>query len=134
MNANYAEREMRGLAPAPQNMTKVIYYTNESGENPVDDFLNSLEKSQQRKLIRIFVTIQTYGLTAVISHTKRLVGLPLWEIRILGRNNIRVLYASITEGNILLLHGFVKKSQQTSRKEINTALNRLNDYLVKDTV
>lgn len=115
-------------------MTKVIYYTGVLGGNPVNDFLNSLEKSQQRKLIRIFVTIQAYGLTTVISHTKRLVGLPLWEIRILGRSNIRVLYASITKGDILLLHGFVKKSQQTSRREINIALSRLNDYLVKDAV
>ena len=109
-------------------MTKVIYYTTENGENPVDNFLDSLEKSQQRKLIRIFVTIQAYGLITAIPHIKRLTGLSLWEIRIMGRDNIRVLYASIAEGNILLLHGFIKKVQKTPIREINIALTRFSEY------
>lgn len=75
-------------------MTKVIYYTTSEGENPVYNFLNLLTKKQQRKLLRIIDHIKTYGLESVIPHLKKLTGTPLWEIRVLGRDNIRVLYAS----------------------------------------
>lgn len=110
-------------------MTKVIYYTTSSGDNPFDKFLNSLAEHQQRKILRIIANIVTYGLTAVIPHIKKLTGTPLWEIRILGQDNIRVFYATLVEDSILILHGFSKKSQKTPSKEIKTAVDRLEDWL-----
>ena len=109
-------------------MTKIIYYTTINGENPVDDFLNSLNKKQQSKILRILINIETYGLITVIPHIKKLTGTLLWEIRILGHDNIRVLYISVAKRDVLLLHGFIKKTQKTTSKELNTALKRLNDY------
>lgn len=109
-------------------MTKVIYYTTAKGENPVSDFLDSLKEKQQSKILRIIEAIETYGLTSVIPHLKKLSGTPFWEIRILGKDNIRVLYVLIENQDILLLHGFVKKTQKTPVGEINTVLKRFQDY------
>jgi len=109
-------------------MTKVIYYTTENGENPVDEFLNSLQEKQQGKLLRIIDYIKIYGLDSAIPHLKRLTGTPLWEIRILGQDNIRVFYATIQHDSVLFLHGFVKKTQKTARKEIAIALIRWNEW------
>ncbi len=114
-------------------MTKVIYYTSTEGQNPPRRFIESLSERQQRKIIRLLTSIQEYGLIAAIPHIKKLTGTPLWEIRILGQDNIRVLYASVLSDSILIVHGFVKKSQQTPRKEIETALNRLKVWLSDQT-
>lgn len=113
------------------NMSKttVLYYITSSGENPVKEFIEFLSERQQRKITRVLSYIEEYGLITAIPHVKKLTDSPLWEIRILGQDNIRVLYASVHSGSILLLHGFVKKSQATSRKEIETALNRLADWI-----
>ena len=109
-------------------MSKVLYYTTFTGENPFGRFLDSLSERQQRKILRILTTIGAYGLTSAIPHIKKLRGTPLWEIRILGQDNIRVLYAVLVNDSILILHGFSKKSQKTPTKEIKTAIDRLNDW------
>ena len=115
-------------------MTKVTYYTTAQGENPTRKFIESLQKKQQRKVIRILTYIQQYGLVTAIPHIKKLAGHPLWEIRMLGRDNIRIFYASILTDSILLLHGFIKKSQNTPQREIDTALTRLREWLTDETV
>lgn len=110
-------------------MTKVIYYTTSTGDSPFDKFLDSISEQQQRKIIRILTNIETYGLTTGIPHIKKLTGTLLWEIRILGQDNIRVFYASLVGNSILVLHGFTKKSQKTPSREIETAVSRLKNWL-----
>lgn len=60
-------------------MTRVIYYTTTDRENPVDEFLNSLNEKQQGKLMRIIEYIKIYGLDSAIPHLKKLIRTPLWE-------------------------------------------------------
>src|SRR3989344_5916668 len=110
-------------------MARVIYYTTASGVNPVKNFIESLAVKQKSKIARILSYMEEYGLVTAIPHIRKLSGTPLWEIRILGQDNIRVLYALVIDGSVLLLHGFVKKSQTTPMKEIETAQNRLKDLI-----
>src|SRR3989344_4579104 len=105
---------------------KVIYYISPSGGNPVKEFLDDNLKAKV-KALRIFSTIAEYGLTSVIPHIKKLTGTPLWEIRILGEDSMRILYVMRKEKQILLLHAFIKKTKKTPLKEINVALVRLKE-------
>lgn len=106
--------------------TTVFYYKSARGEIPVLEFIDSYPTSKP-KVMRIINVIKDYGLTLAIPHVKKLTNTPLWEIRILGRDNIRILYAVWTENGIILLHAFIKKSQKTPVKEIQIALNRLHE-------
>jgi len=112
-------------------MTKVIYYTTDNEDNPVKEFVHGLSASQKKKLVRILTYIEMYGLVTAIPHIKKLTGTPLWEIRILGQDNIRVLYASIEKDIILVLHGFIKKSQKTPERELETAISRLSNWIMR---
>ena len=103
---------------------KVIYFTSLAGVNPVSDFIDSLSQKQQVKILRIFMYIREYGLQSIIPHIKKVSGTPLWEIRILGKDNIRVLYVVHTQQEVLVLHGFIKKKQKTPQKELDIALKR----------
>lgn len=105
-------------------MTKIYYYTSILGENPVDKFLNSLSEKQQAKVMRAFEHIRQHGLVKPIPDIKKLTGTPLWEIRILGRSNIRLIYAVVFLGHVLILHGFLKKKNKTPSKEIKVAMKR----------
>ena len=102
----------------------IYYYISPTGDNPIEQFLDSLSERQQVKILRIFQYIKEYGLSAILPHTKKLTGTSLWEIRILGKDNIRVLYVIPTSNFVLVLHGFIKKSQKTPIKELQTALAR----------
>jgi phage-related protein len=110
-------------------MTKIIYYTTAQGENPVEAFLESLQKSQKAKIFRIFQYIEFYGLSSILPHVKKLIGTPFWEIRILGKDNLRIIYISVQNNHVLLLHGFIKKTQKTFPKDIQAAIIRYKDWV-----
>lgn len=103
------------------NSWKVKYYISQSGENPVREFIESLLLRQKSKIFGILENIEKYGLTSVTPHLKKLTGTPFWEIRILGQDNIRVIYFVPKAYTVLLLHGFIKKSQQTSPRDLSLA-------------
>ncbi|MBI2642123.1 MAG: type II toxin-antitoxin system RelE/ParE family toxin [Candidatus Wildermuthbacteria bacterium] len=104
--------------------TKIYYYTFSRKKNPIKEFLDSLEETQQVKILRLFEYIEEYGLQAVAPHLKKVVGTLLWEMRILGKDNIRIFYVVPEKNAVLVLHGFIKKEQKTPRREIDLALQR----------
>ena len=67
-------------------------------------------------------------LGAILPHTKKLTGTPFWEIRILGKDNLRVVYISQVKDEVIVLHGFIKKSQKTPDKEIDIAFKRFQNW------
>ena len=105
-------------------MTSVSFFLDHRGSNPVGDFLNKNKQIKVKTSI-IIKNIIEFGLISAIPHIKKLSGLPLWEIRILGKYSTRILYANKIKDEIILLHAFKKKTNKTAVKEINTALNRL---------
>lgn len=107
---------------------RVVYFISSSGENPVSRFIDSLSKQQQVKILRVLKYLEEYGLQAIIPHVKKLTGTPFWEIRILGKDNIRIIYVVEVENVALLLHGFLKKMQKTPQKEIEICIKRYEEY------
>ena len=94
------------------NSWQVIYYISPSGKIPVKEFFDAAGPKIKTKALRILVTLQEYGLQAIISHVKKLTGTPLWEIRILGGDNARILFVTHLEKQILLLYAFVKRTNK----------------------
>lgn len=109
---------------------KVIYYISVTSENPVSDFLDSLQQQTQSKVLRVFHNIEEYGLKSIIPHIKKLSGTPFWEIRILGQDSIRVIYVVVVEYQVLVLYGFIKKTQKTPLKELEIANKRYQQILL----
>lgn len=107
---------------------KIQYYKTSNGTEPVYDFIELLSLKAKTKLYNTFELLSEYGTQLGLPHVKKLTGTPLWELRILGENNIRVMYVARMGKIFLLLHGFVKKKQKTSMKDISVALTRLREY------
>lgn len=103
---------------------QIYYYISSSDDNPVKEFLDERPYAKS-KAFRIFQYIKEYGLTVAIPHIKKLTGTPLWEIRILGGDSVRILYVTWRDRKILLLHAFAKKTNKTPPKEIAIALSRI---------
>lgn len=107
----------------------IIYYTTLSGEIPFSKFLDSLDKRQQTKIIRDFQYVKEYGLDAIRNHIKKLTGTPLWEIRIIGKDSIRIIYVLPEALTMVVLHGFIKKKQKTPKIELEKAIERYKDWM-----
>ncbi|KKR91231.1 hypothetical protein A2409_03760 [Candidatus Curtissbacteria bacterium RIFOXYC1_FULL_41_36] len=108
---------------------RVELYSSATGDKPVEDFIDSLEKRTQLKIYSAIELLQEFGLEGGYPHIKKLSGTNLWEYRTLGSDNIRLFYVAITGKIFLVLHGFKKKKQKTPTREIRIAENRLREYL-----
>jgi phage-related protein len=52
----------------------------------------------------------------------------VWEMRMKGRDGIaRAAYVTAAERRVVVVHGFVKKTQKTPRHEIEMALRRAKE-------
>ena len=102
----------------------VIVFESARGEKPVEEFIKSLEESAIAKVGQEIDLLGKHGPYLAMPHSKKLNN-DLYELRIRGRQEIRILYA-FAKKDIYLLHAFKKKTQKTPRKEIETARKRLD--------
>lgn len=107
----------------PQSLVLTVrFFRTEVGNEPVREWLSQLPRAY-RQLIGIEIkTVQTgwpLGMPLV-----RKMERGLWEIRVdLGDVGARVFF-TLVEGSMVLLHGFIKKSQKTPLSDLETARQR----------
>lgn len=110
---------------------EIELYENSRGEKVIEEFFDSLDKKANLKIVHASKLLKEFGLEGGYPHIKKLTGTRLWEYRILGSDNIRILYVSMTGKIFLILHGFKKKKQKTPAKEIKIAEERLQEYILR---
>ena len=101
----------------------VRFYASELGAEPVRDWLKQLAAADRRRIGEDIKTVQ-FGWPLGMPVVRNLGG-GLWEVRTRLENRIaRVLF--VLEGSTLvLLHGFIKKSQATPQADLDLAKDRL---------
>jgi phage-related protein len=110
----------------------IVFYVEESGQRPVNDFLADLDPRTQARFIRSIELLRLRNVQARESLVRHLEG-KLWELRQESSGNIyRLLYFFFTGREIVFVHGFQKKTQQTPRREIETALRRLAHFVRRE--
>lgn len=102
----------------------IVTFETARGEKPVDDSFKEQSSQTQSKIIHLLDLLELYGNTLGMPHSKRL-GKNLFELRIRGKQELRILYC-FQKRNIILLNAFKKQTQKTPRKEIEIALKRMN--------
>ncbi len=101
----------------------VIFYQETSGREPVKAWLNKLTKRDRIKIGEDLQTLQ-FGWPLGMPMVRSL-GRGLWELRTrLDTRISRVLFV-IKDGQIILLNGFIKKTQKAPTKELTLALSRM---------
>jgi phage-related protein len=102
---------------------ELLYYVTPSGQAVVSDFLAGLDGISKAKAQRQIDLLRTYGIDLGMPHAKALGG-GLVELRVRGKREVRVFYAFAKGKRIFMLHGFIKKTQQTPKKELDIARSR----------
>ena len=110
-------------------MYKVNFYTPPGKISPIKKFLDKCQPSLRTKIIRQLKHVEEYGLHPAIPNIKKLTNTPLWELRILGKDNIRIVCVPFPKKEVRVLHIFKKKKQKTPAKELNLALKRHKQVL-----
>ena len=106
---------------------RVIFYRSESGVEPVREWLKELRK-EDRKAVGEDIKTAQFGWPLGMPLVRK-IGRDLWEVRSHITDGIARTFFTVEEGTMVLLHGFVKKSQEIPSNELETARRRLKNVL-----
>ena len=104
------------------------FYRSPGGAEPVREWLLALTPEDRRIVGQDVGTVE-FGWPVGMPVCRSL-GDGLWEVRShLSDGKIGRVVFCITAGQMVLLHGFVKKTQKTPDKERNLALKRIKEIM-----
>ncbi len=100
----------------------VCFFRTDAGSEPVRNWLKELSALDRKIIGEDIKTVQfgwPLGMPLVRKMSK-----DLWEVRIHLEGRIARILFTVEEGGMVLLHGFIKKSQSTPPNELKVAENR----------
>jgi phage-related protein len=101
---------------------KVLFYQTASEREPVREWLKSLPDAD-RKLVGEDIKTVQFGFPLGMPLVRKLEG-GLWEVRSQLRDRIARVIFTIEGDFIVLLHGFIKKTQKTPLDDLEVARTR----------
>lgn len=99
------------------------FYRTAAGAEPVRDWLKGLEVEDRRNIGMDFKDVE-YGWPLGMPLC-RSIGHGLWEVRSsISHGRIARVIFCVEQSEMILLHGFIKKTQKTPQQDIDLALKR----------
>ena len=92
-------------------------------DDELEEFIYSLEKQTIAKVLRTIDLLEMFGNKLRMPHSKKIAP-GLFELRVRGAQEVRIIYTFYAEGSMLLT-GFIKKAERTPRRELERARQKL---------
>jgi len=96
-------------------------------DEEAEEFIEFLQKSSKSKLSRLVKLLIQYGPDLGMPHSRKL-SKRLYELRIRGSQEVRFFYFRKVE-SIIILHGFIKKTQKIPSRELMKANKLLLEHI-----
>ena len=118
-------------------MYTVEFYEDARGNSEVRDYFEQLAQHSltdknarinKNKVFTYIKALQEYGTRVGSPIVKHITG-DLWELRPL---NNRIFFFFWKENKFILVHHFIKKTQKTPQKEIETAIRNMKDWIERN--
>lgn len=106
-----------------QKRTPAKFYRTAGGAEPVRDWLKNLD-AVDRRTIGMDLKLVEYGWPVGMPLCRSL-GQGLWEVRssISSKRIARIIFC-VEGGEMIILHGFIKKTQKTPMQDLDLSLKR----------
>lgn len=109
-------------------MWETEFYETESGNKPVEEFLDSLDVKMRTKAVKDILLLKEFG-TQMREPYSKPIREGIFELRIQFAGDIsRIFYFFYTGKRIVLTNGFIKKTKKAPPAEIERALKYKADY------
>lgn len=105
----------------------VVYYIDDRKNNPGWSFIGSLPADERDKCFEYIAYLEKMG-----EQVRRPVGdylrNKLYELR---PKRTRIIYFFMLKDHAVLVHAFRKKTKEMPKKEMETALKRMDDFILR---
>ena len=102
---------------------RVVFFRTLTGNEPVRDWLKALPVEDRKTIGEDIKTVQ-FGWPIGMPVVRKLEP-GLWEVLSRLKNRIARIIFTVEDGIMVLLHGFIKKSQKMPQDDLRLAQNRL---------
>ena len=115
-------------------MYEVKFYRDKNGKSEIIDYLDDLkvknetsknERVNRDKILAYIGALEQYGTRIGQPIVKHIDG-SIWELRPLAN---RIFFFYWKDNKFVLLHHFIKKTQKTPTREIETARAKVKDFI-----
>src|SRR6267143_3315297 len=111
----------------PPRRTPVVFYRTPGGSEVVLDWLRGLDQTDRNIIGQDLMRVQFRWPIGV--PLWRPLGDGLWEVRSdLASNRIARVFLCFTQGELVALHGFIKKTRKTPDAELKLARRRMREF------
>jgi phage-related protein len=110
-------------------MKQVVFYKTKAGNEVVLNFIRGLPANDKKTIGEDLATLQ-HGYPLGMPMCRHLVG-DLWELRssMPSKREARLIYFyHSASSNIVVVHGFIKKTQKTPANDIDLAQKRRAEF------
>lgn len=120
-------------------MFDIIFYKDKDGDSEIVNLLDELKEREstdknarinRRKIISYMQALSEYGTRIGDPIVKHIEG-DLWELRPLSN---RIFFFYWKDNKFIMVHHYIKKSKKTPKKELDKAINNMNDYIERNGV
>lgn len=109
---------------------RYVYYKSPSGEVPVRKFIEERDDDTKAKIREDLRRLVKFNVKLGPPYCEKVAGRGFWELRTSWSGDIyRTFYFLYTGRKFVLLHAIKKKSRKAPEKELDTAEDRMKNYL-----
>jgi phage-related protein len=108
-------------------MYQVYFYKTARGDSPVEEFLGEMDKHTRAKTAQFIDLLRELGLQLRRPFADKLQG-KIYELR---PKQARILYFFFVGHEIILAHGFLKKTNAVDKSDIELAERRRVDWIAR---
>ena len=108
-------------------MYQVRFYTTARGDSPVEEFLGAMDNHTRAKAAQFIDLLRELGPQLRRPFADKLQG-KIYELR---PKQARILYFFFIGREIILVHGFLKKTNAVERRDIELAERRRMDWIAR---
>lgn len=114
----------------PKKILQAVFYRSSTGKEPVRDWLLGLDRADRKTIGEDIATLEFCWPIGKPKCSPMKGVRNLYEVRssISGNRITRILFVMI-DHRMVMLHGFVKKTQKTPQKDLDLAINRMKETL-----
>ena len=111
-------------------MYRVFFYKKASGREVVSEFIESFSNEAVIKIRTDVRLLKEFGLSLMSTGKVKKISSTsdLYELRIKALVQIRLFFTLIKPDILLIVHGFIKKTNKIPLKELELAINRKKEF------
>ncbi len=119
--------ELEQLVRLPTKVINAVFYKTAAGNEPVREFLRGLSSADTKAIGGHILKVECTWPDVKKPLVDGLKG-GLCEVRISIKDRIARIFFCVEKGQMVLLHGIIKKTQKTPQSDLELARKRMQDW------